>query len=253
MAQLQEARQLGFEENLPQFEALAGAAQLELLGRLGDLNGTQAMAERIKLDALWQLAQEPFALPWVLVEGLARARFALHLARGEEAQAANVAHALAALARGSGHRLSEIYAALMLARATQDASALTQALTLGEAAGVVQIYIDFGAELMAQIRTWLHGQVDPASPPARWAQHVLQVWEQRFRERAQGAVANLLTPREVDVLCELAKDHATKLIAKNLSLSPETIKHHLKSIFAKLGVKSREDALFEARRRALMP
>jgi len=253
MAQLQEARQLGFEENLPQLEALAGAAQLELLGRLGDLAGIQAMADRIKLDSLWQLAQEPFALPWVLVEGLARARFALHLARGEAAQAADVAQTLAALAQGSGHRLSALCATLMLARATQDESVLTQALTLGEAAGVVQIYIDFGAELMAQIRTWLQAQADPASPPARWAQHLLQVWEQRFRERAQGAVANLLTPREVDVLCELARDHATKLIAKNLMLSPETVKHHLKAIFAKLGVKSREDALFEARRRTLMP
>jgi len=60
-------------------------------------------------------------------------------------------------------------------------------------------------------------------------------------------------PREVDVRCELAGDHDTKLIAKNLMLSPETVKHHLKAIFAKLGVKSREDAFYEARRRALLP
>src|SRR5262249_36996087 len=53
MAQVQEARQLAFEENLPQFEALAGAAQVELLGRLGDRAGMEAMAERIRLDALW--------------------------------------------------------------------------------------------------------------------------------------------------------------------------------------------------------
>ncbi|MDY0748431.1 helix-turn-helix transcriptional regulator [Paucibacter sp. R3-3] len=49
----------------------------------------------------------------------------------------------------------------------------------------------------------------------------------------------MLTPREADVLSELAEDHATKQIAKNLLLSPETVKHHLKAIFAQLDVKSR--------------
>ncbi|WP_233151883.1 helix-turn-helix transcriptional regulator, partial [Pelomonas sp. KK5] len=161
---------------------------------------------------------------------------------------------LDALAQGSGHRISELCAALMLARATQDEAALVRALAIGQQAGVVQVFIDFGAELMAQVRGWLQQQTDAsASPEARWAVQLLQVWEQRFRARAQGAVASLLTPREVDVLCELAKDHATKQIAKNLLLSPETVKHHLKSIFAKLDVKSREEAILEARKRALMP
>lgn len=255
MAQLQDARQLAFEENLPTLEALAGAAQAELLGRLGDLQGMQAMAERIKLDSLWQLAREPFALPWVLVESTARAMFLLHLLQGESAQAAEVGRELETLARGSGHRLSVLVGALMRARAGQHEAALVQALLIGRESGVVQSFIDAGAELMGQIRAWLQQQTDAsqASPQARWATHLLQVWERRFRARAQGAVASLLTPREVDVLCELAKDHATKQIAKNLLLSPETVKHHLKSIFAKLGVKSREDALTEARRRALMP
>jgi DNA-binding CsgD family transcriptional regulator len=32
-------------------------------------------------------------------------------------------------------------------------------------------------------------------------------------------------------------------MAKSLGLSPETVKHHLKSIFSKLGVHSRSEAL----------
>lgn len=253
MALLQEARELAFEENLPQFEALAGAAQVELLGRLGDVRGMRELAGRVKLDELWQIAQEPFALPWVLVEGIARAAFMLHLSNVSVAQAEAVARALEKLAQGSGHRVSELCAALMLARATQDESALRRALAMGHQAGVVQTFIDFGAEVMAQVRAW-HQQADsPDSPEALWAAHLLPVWEQRFQQRARGAVASVLTPREVDVLCELAKDHATKQIAKNLLLSPETVKHHLKSIFAKLNVRSREEAIQEARRRAVMP
>ncbi|OWQ83794.1 hypothetical protein CDN99_25330 [Roseateles aquatilis] len=253
LALLQEARELAFEENLPQLDAMAGAAQVELLGRLGDLDGMRAMAERIKLDALWDLAQEPFALPWVLVEVTARAVFCQRLLTGQAARAEAVGHALETLAQGSGHRITALCAALMLARSTQDDAALRRALALGQRAGVVQTFIDFGAELMAQVRTWLQQADAPGSPEATWAARVLQAWEQRFHERAHGAVATLLTPRELDVLCELAKDHATKQIAKNLMLSPETVKHHLKSIFAKLDVRSREEAILEARRRAVMP
>jgi len=260
MAQLQEARQLAFEENLPQLEVLAGAAEVELSARLGNASGVLAMAERIKLDDLWEIAQEPFALPWVLVLALARAFFFAKMEKGDPAAAANVARTLERLAQGSGQRLSELHASLMLARAcdakghgSEAQRALAHSLTLGEASGVVQAFIDFGAELMVQTRVWLAAQTDTQSPPARWAKHLLQIWEQRFHERARGAIASLLTPREVDVLCELAKDHPTKQIAKNLLLSPETVKHHLKAIFAKLGVRSREEAILAARKRALMP
>ena len=55
------------------------------------------------------------------------------------------------------------------------------------------------------------------------------------------------------VLCALAVEHGTKLVARRLMLSPETVKHHLKNIYAKLDVRTRDEALAEARRRALMP
>jgi len=277
MAQLQVARQLAFEENLPQLEVLAGATELELLarsagqgaarpGRQADTQACQAMAKRIKLDELWVRALEPYALPWVLVLALARARYFLLLAEAEAEAALQVADQLQALAQASGYRLGELWALLMRARALASLEAsrqpeaqrcLLQALSLGAQSGVLQTFIDFGAELISQLRSWLSSQTLDANtqpgPEVLWAQRLVQVWEQRFRERAQGAVASLLTPREIDVLCELAKDHATKLIAKNLLLSPETVKHHLKAIFNKLGVRSREEAILAARKRAILP
>lgn len=53
----------------------------------------------------------------------------------------------------------------------------------------------------------------------------------------------LLSERERDVLWALSAHASTKAIAKNLGVSPETVKHHLKRIFAKLGVHTREEAL----------
>jgi DNA-binding CsgD family transcriptional regulator len=52
-----------------------------------------------------------------------------------------------------------------------------------------------------------------------------------------------LSERERDVLSALSAHASTKAVAKHLGVSPETVKHHLKRIFTKLGVHSREEAL----------
>jgi DNA-binding NarL/FixJ family response regulator len=47
-----------------------------------------------------------------------------------------------------------------------------------------------------------------------------------------------LSPREREVLRELAKGHSPQEMAKGFALSTNTVRNHLKSIFLKLGVKS---------------
>jgi LuxR family maltose regulon positive regulatory protein len=71
--------------------------------------------------------------------------------------------------------------------------------------------------------------------------------------RAQKQVATLsrvpfLTPREHLVLSQLSRGHANKVIARNLGLSENTVKTHLRSIFKKTDVQSREQAIALARR-----
>jgi DNA-binding CsgD family transcriptional regulator len=51
----------------------------------------------------------------------------------------------------------------------------------------------------------------------------------------------------------LAGGRTTKVIARELGISPETVKQHLKSVYAKLGVHRRREALAVARRRAILP
>jgi DNA-binding NarL/FixJ family response regulator len=58
-----------------------------------------------------------------------------------------------------------------------------------------------------------------------------------------GAEAERLSPREVDVLGELARGAANKQIAGRLGISEHTVKFHIASIFAKLGVSSRTEAV----------
>ncbi len=60
-----------------------------------------------------------------------------------------------------------------------------------------------------------------------------------------------LTERELSILDQLAAGHRTSVIAATLHLSPKTVSNHLTSIFAKLQVASRAEAIVVARERGL--
>jgi DNA-binding CsgD family transcriptional regulator len=62
-----------------------------------------------------------------------------------------------------------------------------------------------------------------------------------------------LTPRELDVLRLVAQGLGNKEIAAGLDLSPHTVKYHLASVLAKLGVRSRTEAVSRGIRTGLLP
>jgi two-component system, NarL family, response regulator LiaR len=89
------------------------------------------------------------------------------------------------------------------------------------AAGQVQLSPEAAARLMREVRT-------PESQDA-------------------------LTERETDVLRLLADGQSNKEIARNLSIGEKTVKTHVSSILAKLGVQSRTQAVLQAMRSGLIP
>jgi len=62
-----------------------------------------------------------------------------------------------------------------------------------------------------------------------------------------------LTPRETDVLKGLAQGRSNREIAKALSVSEETVKSHVSSILAKLGLADRTQAAIFALQHHLVP
>jgi two-component system NarL family response regulator len=69
---------------------------------------------------------------------------------------------------------------------------------------------------------------------------------------AAGMSNESLTGRELDVLTLLARGKSNKEIGANLYISETTVKSHLRSIFTKLNVLSRTEAITAASRRGLV-
>lgn len=97
-------------------------------------------------------------------------------------------------------------------------------------------------EAASAIRTVLDGGA-PISPAV--ASHILA----RMRDRRDTTREKLdapLTEREIAVLTDLAKGFRYKEVARLHSISPHTVADHVKSIYRKLAVNSRSEAVFEA-------
>ena len=69
---------------------------------------------------------------------------------------------------------------------------------------------------------------------------------------AAGVSSDMLTGRELEVLTLLARGKSNKEIGANLYISETTVKAHLRSIFEKLNVLSRTEAIAAASRRGLV-
>ena len=61
-----------------------------------------------------------------------------------------------------------------------------------------------------------------------------------------------LTQREQEVLTLLTKGRSNKEIASDLSISEDTVKYHLKTLFTKLGVQDRTEAAISAIRHGIV-
>jgi DNA-binding NarL/FixJ family response regulator len=66
------------------------------------------------------------------------------------------------------------------------------------------------------------------------------------REPDTPPAATFLTPREVDLLKLFAKGASYKEAARDLDISPLTVGNHVKSIYRKLAVNSRGEAVYSA-------
>lgn len=89
----------------------------------------------------------------------------------------------------------------------------------------------------------------------------LEVYPVGYRQRPHDSLeregrewsAGILSDREITVLRNVARGLPSKAIAAELGVSERTVKFHINSIFAKLGVHTRTEAAMEGARQGLIP
>ncbi len=135
-------------------------------------------------------------------------------------------------------------------------TALAEALALAEPHGFLRTFLDLGARMAAVLARYVEQGGD--SPLAA---RLIEAFDQqsmvgavmavpseaaRVSSPAEALLVEPLTERELDVLDGLARRLSNKEIAEELAISPHTIKRHTASIYGKLGVSSRRQAVSRA-------
>ncbi len=120
---------------------------------------------------------------------------------------------------------------------------LDEALEIAEPGGWVRPFIELGSPMEDLLKEYMSG-----NPSSDYPAIVLAA----FRNHQPGisplsSAADSLTQREMDVLELLCEHLQDKEIAEKLTVSPTTVKTHLKHIYQKLHVEKRRQAVSKAR------
>jgi LuxR family maltose regulon positive regulatory protein len=122
--------------------------------------------------------------------------------------------------------------------------ALRQAVALAEPGGLVRVFVDLGPKMAALLHALAAQQVAPGFI-ARLLDAFPAVRSTQSAPRQSGLIEPL-TERELEVLALLAERLSNKEIANELCISPMTVKRHAVTIYQKLLVRSRREAVAKA-------
>ncbi len=123
------------------------------------------------------------------------------------------------------------------------AEVMVPVLEVGQGQGLQQTLLDAGPCLTPLLEAC--AALKPSLKP--YAQHVL-----RTGPGGEPSVALSLSERERQTLHLVARGQSNKEIARSLDISSETVKWHLKNLYAKLQVTSRIQAMHRARALSLL-
>jgi len=215
----------------------------------GDLAGAEAWAEQLPMVHLPDFLRE---LDFILV---ARIR----LAQGKYLEAQRLLEQLARQAQ-AGKRVSrQMKITLLWARALWAQGQVPEALErletclkLAEPEGFVRMFLDEGEP----VRELLSGYLSSASPGHRsYAKRLLEAFSGAApgssRPALPGDLVEPLTERELEVLRLICTGCSNQEIAEKLVITLNTVKRHNNSLFGKLGVTNRSQAIVRARQLGL--
>lgn len=232
----------------------------------------QRLSENACGSAVTMCAAAPLDEP---VEEWSAGEWRLNPSQWRERHATGVAHVLLALANGQPQQALPVIDDLRDAATESDRrrhlrllSALraTTLLRLGDADGAAAAFEEPLQAAVSEDDTQFLVDWGPALRPLLQAaqvrsrelaaglrvRHVLAATMAAIRRAPATDTRAGLSAREIEVLMELLHGAPNKIIARNLQMTENTVKFHLKRIFQKLNVRHRAEALYAARERGLI-
>jgi LuxR family maltose regulon positive regulatory protein len=259
---LEEAEQVYFGDFAPNVRPIA-ARRARLQVALGDLASatswatTQDLADDDELTYIREFEHITLAMVLLAQHPTGQPPAAVHVARRLLERLLAAAHA--------GGRMGNVIEILvqlaLVCQAEGDRSRATdhlgRALALGEPEGNIRVFLDAGPPLEPVLHS-----IRADSPGAQHARRLLSAAEQE-PPRPDGPgrdgpatpvrpLVDSLSERELDVLRLLGSDLGGPDIARELSVSVNTVRTHTRHIYAKLGVSTRREAVREAARLGLL-
>jgi LuxR family maltose regulon positive regulatory protein len=252
---LERAESQGIARDWGRLSAGAIAEQARLYLNDGRLDEATACVDRLERLAREYPAPRPCA--WSEIEWyhkLARAHLLEQQARPDEA--ISILLQLQREAEAMQHRQFLICIAIRLSavqlgagKAAEAVNRFHRVLAACAAAGLYQTVLDEGPAIAKLLQTTQEsGKVKADLMPYvdRLAKGLRRAGQDRSASATRAPILSALSPRETDILTRIAEGLSNKEIARSLEIGPETVKSHLKSVFIKLGVERRAQAVSRA-------
>jgi len=252
---LERAENLGVARGWGRLSAGVIAEQARLYLNDGRLDEAAACVDRLERLARKYPAPRPSAwseIGWY--HRLTRAHLLGQQARPDEA--ISILQQLQHEAEAMEHRQFLISIAICQSavqlgagKAAEAVSRFRRVLAACSAAGLYQTLLDEGpvvSELLRATRDGGRVKADMIPYVDRLAAGLQRGRQDGSAPSSSARILNALSRRETDILTLIADGLSNKEIARSLDIGPETVKSHLKSIFTKLGVEKRAQAVSRA-------
>jgi LuxR family transcriptional regulator, maltose regulon positive regulatory protein len=183
----------------------------------------------------------------------------LLLSEGKPREALSLLQRLAPLASSGGRfgrlveiQLLEALALADLGRAAEALQTLESCLSLAEPERYRRVFLDEGKPVRRLLTAYLQ---HPTSPHASYAGQLLRAFAPAGAapRDAPETLVEPLSKRELEVLGLMSAGDSNRDVAQKLFITVSAVKKHTSSIYGKLGVSSRTQAIARARRLALLP
>src|SRR5439155_4536716 len=133
-------------------------------------------------------------------------------------------------------------------------SAMSRALALAEPEGYIRLFLDEGGPMFTLLRQAYQQKMSSSYVETLLkASGELMIDDLRHSATNTRFLVEPLTAREREVLRLLVEGASNREIAEHLVLSVNTVKKHVSNICGKMGVRSRAQAIAQARSLDLLP